>query len=65
MVYFLKEFLLNDLSLFSMKNILQMLEKGKFTILDEVRETTSKQNISFTLSIGVGTGVSSFLRLGS
>ncbi|NRD77401.1 DHH family phosphoesterase [Bacillus sp. BRMEA1] len=46
------------------EGILQSLEKGKFTILDEIREMTSKQNISFTLSIGVGTGVSSLPELG-
>ena len=44
--------------------ILQKLEKSKFTILDEVREMTSKQNVSFTLSIGVGTGVTSLPELG-
>ena len=47
------------------EDILQLLEKGKFTILDEVRETTSKQNVPLTLSIGVGTGVSSLPELGT
>jgi cyclic-di-AMP phosphodiesterase len=47
------------------ERILRILEKGKFTILDEVREMTSKQNVSFTLSIGVGTGVSSLPELGA
>jgi cyclic-di-AMP phosphodiesterase len=46
------------------EGILQKLEKGKFTILDDVREMTSQQNVSFTLSIGVGTGVSSLPELG-
>ncbi|MBS4212415.1 DHH family phosphoesterase [Neobacillus rhizophilus] len=46
------------------EEILHGLEKGKFSILDEVREMTSKQNTSFTLSIGVGTGVSSLPELG-
>lgn len=46
------------------EGILQKLEKGKFTILDEVREMTAKQNVSFTLSIGVGTGVTSLPELG-
>ncbi|MCM3118145.1 DHH family phosphoesterase [Neobacillus sp. MER 74] len=46
------------------EGILQKLEKGKFTILDDVREMTSKQNVSFTLSIGVGTGVTSLPELG-
>jgi cyclic-di-AMP phosphodiesterase len=44
--------------------ILQLLEKGKFTVLDDVREMTSKQNISFTLSIGVGAGTPSLPELG-
>ena len=47
------------------EHILQHLEKGKFTILDEVRELTAKQNVSLTLSIGVGTGVSSLPELGA
>ena len=47
------------------EHILQHLEKGKFTILDEVRESTAKQNVPFTLSIGVGTGVSSLPELGA
>ncbi|WML42458.1 DHH family phosphoesterase [Neobacillus sp. PS3-40] len=47
------------------EGILQLLEKGKFSILDEVREMTSKQNVSFTLSIGVGAGVSSLPELGT
>ncbi|AIM16538.1 MULTISPECIES: DHH family phosphoesterase [Neobacillus] len=46
------------------EEILYSLEKGKFTILDEVREMTAKHNVSFTLSIGVGTGVSSLPELG-
>ncbi|MGG3561533.1 DHH family phosphoesterase [Neobacillus rhizosphaerae] len=47
------------------EGILHALEKGKFTILDDVREMTSKQNVSFTLSIGVGTGVTSLPELGA
>jgi cyclic-di-AMP phosphodiesterase len=47
------------------EGILQSLEKGKFSILDEVREMTSKQNVSFTLSVGVGAGVSSLPELGT
>ncbi|WP_428910268.1 DHH family phosphoesterase [Niallia sp. Krafla_26] len=47
------------------ERILQELEKGKFTILDEVRETTAKQNIALTLSIGVGSGVTSLPELGA
>ena len=46
------------------EGILQMLEKGKFTVLDEVREMTSKQNLSFTLSVGVGAGTPSLPELG-
>ncbi len=32
------------------------MEKGKFSILDQVREETSKRNIPLTLSVGVGSG---------
>ncbi|MFP7298433.1 DHH family phosphoesterase [Neobacillus niacini] len=46
------------------EGILLHLEKGKFTVLDEIREMTSKQNISFTLSIGVGAGTPSLPELG-
>ena len=33
------------------------LEKNKFAILDDIRETTAKQSKALTLSIGVGTGL--------
>ncbi|MDQ0215395.1 c-di-AMP phosphodiesterase-like protein [Oikeobacillus pervagus] len=36
--------------------ILKTLAKDKFSILDEVREMTGKQNVPLTLSIGVGEG---------
>ncbi|MFP3359771.1 hypothetical protein R0K17_20840, partial [Planococcus sp. SIMBA_143] len=35
-----------------------------FSILDEVREATSKENVSITLSIGVGSGHSTLTELG-
>ncbi len=47
------------------EQILHELEKEKFTILDEVRDVTAKQNIALTLSIGVGSGVSSLPELGA
>jgi cyclic-di-AMP phosphodiesterase len=47
------------------EHILRFLEKGKFTILDEVRETTAKQNVPLTLSVGVGTGVPNLPELGT
>jgi cyclic-di-AMP phosphodiesterase len=47
------------------EHILHHLEKGKFAILDEVRETTAKQSVPLTLSIGVGTGVTSLPELGT
>ncbi|KAA0566085.1 DHH family phosphoesterase [Bacillus sp. CH30_1T] len=47
------------------EKILQVLEKEKFGILDDVRDTTAKQNVPLTLSIGVGTGVSSLPELGT
>ena len=46
------------------EHILSQLEKGKFTILDEVREQTSINNVPLTLSIGIGTGVPSLPELG-
>lgn len=46
------------------ESILLELEKTKFAILDEIRETTSKLNLSLTLSIGVGAGSSSLVELG-
>jgi cyclic-di-AMP phosphodiesterase len=46
------------------EGILNSLEKAKFSVLDEVREMTSKQNVSFTLSIGVGAGTASLPELG-
>ncbi|MGX1262227.1 c-di-AMP phosphodiesterase-like protein [Rossellomorea marisflavi] len=45
--------------------VLQILEKEKFGILDDVRDSTSKHNVPLTLSIGVGTGVSSLPELGT
>lgn len=46
------------------ESILLELEKTKFAILDEIRETTSKLNLALTLSIGVGAGSSSLVELG-
>ncbi|ASV67780.1 DHH family phosphoesterase [Cytobacillus sp. FSL W7-1323] len=46
------------------ESILDQFEKSKFTILDFVRETTAKQNVPLTLSIGVGAGVSDLPELG-
>ena len=42
-----------------------ILRKGQFSILDEIRETTAKQNVPLTLSIGVGSSVSSLPELGT
>lgn len=47
------------------ERILQNLEKTKFTILDVIRETTTKQHVPLTLSIGIGCGESSFPILAS
>ena len=44
--------------------ILSKLEASKFTILDDIRENTAKQNAGLTLSIGVGTGSASLTELG-
>ena len=40
------------------------LEKTRFSILDDIRETTAKQSTALTLSIGVGTGSTSLIELG-
>ena len=40
------------------------LEKTKFSILDDIRETTAKQSTALTLSIGVGVGYTSLIELG-
>lgn len=47
------------------EQILHHLEKDKFSILDEIRETTAKQNAPLTLSIGVGSSMSSLPELGT
>ncbi|MFZ3590497.1 DHH family phosphoesterase [Bacillus sp. DJP31] len=47
------------------EQILYVLEKTKFDILDQVRENTSKQSIPLTLSIGIGSGTPSLPELGS
>ncbi|MFB5663501.1 DHH family phosphoesterase [Alteribacillus sp. HJP-4] len=44
---------------------LKQLEKTKFEILDEVRETTGKDKVPITLSIGIGTGEEPLRELGS
>ncbi len=46
------------------ESILNEIEKGKFAILDDIREKTSQKNLSLTLSIGVGAGSSSLIKLG-
>ncbi|RKJ73661.1 hypothetical protein D7X33_20490, partial [Butyricicoccus sp. 1XD8-22] len=46
------------------ESILSELEKGKFAILDDIREKTAQKNLSLTLSIGVGAGSSSLIKLG-
>ncbi|MDX8363560.1 DHH family phosphoesterase [Cytobacillus sp. IB215665] len=44
--------------------ILKQLETESFSILDDVREKTSKHHLPLTLSIGIGVGVSSLPELG-
>jgi cyclic-di-AMP phosphodiesterase len=46
-------------------SILARLEKHKFSILDEVRESTVKNSVPLTLSIGVGAGDYSLPELGA
>lgn len=47
------------------QSILDQMEKGKFDILDQVREETAKRNIPLTLSIGVGAGDLPLAELGA
>ena len=47
------------------EHILHKIEKTKFTILDEIRETMAKENVPLTLSIGIGCGSSSLPELGT
>jgi len=47
------------------EQILIHLEKSKFSILDRVREETSKYNIPLTLSVGIGIGSSNLPELGA
>lgn len=46
------------------ESILNELEKKKFSILDDIREKTAQKNLSLTLSIGVGAGSASLIKLG-
>ena len=47
------------------ESILRKLETSKFSILDEIRETTAKEHVALTLSIGVGCGETSLPDLGT
>lgn len=47
------------------ESILRELENNKFSILDDVRESTSKRNVPITLSIGIGTGAMDLPELGA
>ena len=46
------------------ESILVELEKNKFSILDDIRETTAKFGFSLTFSVGVGAGSISLVELG-
>lgn len=45
--------------------VLEELESSRFDILDVVRDMTADNKIPLTLSIGIGAGVDSFLKLGA
>lgn len=47
------------------ERILKELEQEKFTILDGIREMTSKQNVPLTISIGIGSGTEHLPELGA
>ncbi|MDN4071444.1 MULTISPECIES: DHH family phosphoesterase [Fictibacillus] len=46
------------------QRILGELEKNRFSVLDEVRDSTTKENVPLTLSVGVASGPSSLPELG-
>nr|WP_039812926.1 DHH family phosphoesterase [Jeotgalibacillus malaysiensis] len=46
------------------ERILRELEHEKFTVLDSIREMTSRQNVPLTLSIGIGSGAETLPELG-
>lgn len=46
------------------EGILALLENNKFSILDQVREETTKRNLPLTLSVGVGVGSLNLTELG-
>ena len=46
------------------ESILVELEKNKFAILDDIRDTTTKFGFGLTLSVGVGAGSTSLVELG-
>ncbi|QKE74521.1 DHH family phosphoesterase [Arthrobacter citreus] len=46
------------------EGILGVLENNKFSILDQVREETTKRNLPLTLSVGVGVGSLNLTELG-
>lgn len=46
------------------RQVLDELERTKFSLLDDVREFTSDLNVPITLSIGVGCGTADFQELG-
>ncbi|HEU5138747.1 MAG TPA: DHH family phosphoesterase [Bacillales bacterium] len=46
------------------RRTLEELEKTKFSVLDKVRESTGKENVPLTLSIGIGSGLATLPELG-
>lgn len=46
------------------EKILDTLEKGKFSILDDIRDSAASHKLPLTLSVGVGVGVPSLPELG-
>ncbi|WP_416148043.1 DHH family phosphoesterase [Salipaludibacillus sp. HK11] len=44
---------------------LKALEENRFTVLDEIRDNTTKEKVPLTLSVGIGSGEPSLKELGS
>ncbi|MFP3361905.1 hypothetical protein R0K17_31870, partial [Planococcus sp. SIMBA_143] len=45
------------------ESVLKQLEETKFTVLDDMREVTAKNNMALTWSIGDGAGSASLIEL--
>lgn len=61
---YLKRFTADKFFFVTNQYILEQLKKSRFDILDIVREITTENKIPLTLSIGIGAGIDSLIKLG-